>query len=111
MNKVTPKQPASESELRIVSLTPFLSKTFEKIVMDWLIHFVGDKMDWNQLRGTRGSSSRQYLIVIITFILYNQDLKEPKAVWTEMIDFDKAFSRQNHNKLLTKLIWVPLGGS
>ena len=49
MNKVTPKQPASESELRIVSLTPFLSKTFEKIVMDWLIHLVGDKMDLNRI--------------------------------------------------------------
>ena len=40
LNKVRPKQPESESDLRIISLTPFLSKGFESIVMDWLIHFV-----------------------------------------------------------------------
>ena len=98
-----PDQPKSESELRIISLTPFLSKTFESIVMDWLIHFVGDQMDWSQYGGTRGSSSSHYLIDLITFILYNQDLKEPKAVLAAMIDFEKAFNRQNHHKLVTKL--------
>ena len=57
LNKVKPEQPKSESELRVISLTPFLSKTFESIVMDWLIHFVGGQMDWAQYWGTRGSSS------------------------------------------------------
>ena len=71
--------------------------------MDWLIHFVGDQMDWSQYGGTRGSSSSHYLIDLITFILYNQDLKEPKAVLAAMIDFEKAFNRQNHHKLVTKL--------
>ena len=71
--------------------------------MDWLIHFVGGQMDWAQYGGTRGSSSSHYLIDLITFILYNQDLKEPKAVLAAMIDFEKAFNRQNHHKLLTKL--------
>ena len=33
-NKVKPKQPESESHLRIISLTPFLSKNFEIIVFD-----------------------------------------------------------------------------
>ena len=72
LNKVKPKQPESESDLRIISLTPLLSKTFEKIVMDWLIHFVGDKLDCSQYGGIRGSSSTHYLIDMITFILYNQ---------------------------------------
>ena len=35
--------------------------------------------------------------------MYNQDLKEPKAVLTAVVDFEKAFNRPNHNKLLTKL--------
>ena len=103
LNKVKPKMPESESELRIISLTPFLSKTFERIVYDWLIHFIGNKMDWNQYGGTKGSSSSHYIIDMITYILYNQDLKEPKAVLTAMVDFEKAFNRQNHIKLLTKL--------
>ena len=45
LNKVKPKQPERESDLRIIPLTPFLSKAFESIVMDWLNHFVGDKLD------------------------------------------------------------------
>ena len=44
-----------------------------------------------------------YLIDFIKFILYNQDLKEPNAVLAAMIDFSKAFNRQNHHILITKL--------
>ena len=36
-------------------------------------------------------------------ILYNQNLKEPHAVFSVMIDFSKAFNRQDHNILLTLL--------
>ena len=103
LNKVKPKQPESESDLRIISLTPFLSKCFESIVMDWLLHFVGEKLDWGQFGGIKGSYSSHYLIDMITYILYNQDLKEPRAVLAAMVDFEKAFNRQNHHKLITKL--------
>ena len=103
LNKVKPKQPESESDLRIISLTPFLSKGFESIVMDWLIHYVGEKLDWGQLGGIRGSSSSHYLIDMISYILYKQDLKEPRAVLAAMVDFEKAFNRQNHHQLITKL--------
>ena len=71
--------------------------------MDWLIHFVGDKLDWGQFGGIKGSSSSHYLIDMITYILYNQDLREPRAVLAAMVDFEKAFNRQNHHKLVTKL--------
>ena len=53
-NKVTPKQSENEGEFRIISLTAFLSKTHEKIVMDLLLHYVGDKIDTNQYGGTKG---------------------------------------------------------
>ena len=39
----------------------------------------------------------------MNFILYNQDLKTPHAVLATMIDFSKAFNRQNHNLLVTIL--------
>ena len=103
LNKSKPKQPESESEIRVISLTPFLSKTFESIVMDWLLHYIGSKMDWSQFGGVKGSSTNHYLIDMITFVLYNQDLKESRAVLAAMIDFEKAFNRQNHYKLMAKL--------
>ena len=90
LNKVKPKQPESESEIRIISLTPFLSKAFKSNVMDWLLYYVGEKLDWRQYGGIKGSSTNHYLIDIITFILYNQDLKEPKAVLATMINFEKS---------------------
>ena len=103
LNKMKPESPESESDLRIISLTPFFSKTLEKIVLKWLLHYVGDKIDWKQYGGIKGSSISHYLIDFISYILYNQDLKEPRAVLAAMVDFEKAFNRQNHNILITKL--------
>ena len=103
LNKVKPKQPKNEEELRVISLTPFLSKIFESIIMDLLLKIVGPKIDLRQYGGLKGNSCSHYLIDLVTFILYNQDLKEPKAVLAAMVDFEKAFNRQNHNKLITIL--------
>ena len=40
--------PANEDQLRVISLTPFFSKVFEKFVIEWLIFYIGDKIDWRQ---------------------------------------------------------------
>ena len=95
--------PESENDLRIISLTPFLSKVYEKFVVDWLTIYIADKIDPNQYGGKKGSSINHYMIDFITFILYNQDLKEPRAVLAAMVDFQKAFNRQDHATLITIL--------
>ena len=59
------QEPLTEDELRIISLTPFLSKIFEKIVVDWLMVFISDKLDVNQYGGMKGSSINHYLIDFI----------------------------------------------
>ena len=92
--------PKNEDQLRIISLTSYLSKVFEAFVIDWLMEFVGDKIDWGQYGGLKGNSISHYLIEFTNFILYNQDLKNPRAVLAMMIDFSKAFNRQNHNTLI-----------
>ena len=95
--------PENEDQLRIISLTPFFSKVFEKFVIEWLVHYIGDKIDWRQYGGQKGSSIAHYLIEFITFILYNLDLKKNHAVLAILIDFSKAFNRQDHNILITLL--------
>ena len=95
--------PITEDDLRIISLTPFFSKTFEQIVLDWLLEHVKEQIDPFQYGGRKGASSNHYLIELITFILYNQDLPESRAVLATMVDFSKAFNRQNHLILITKL--------
>ena len=58
-------EPLSEDDLRIISLTPFLSKIFEKFVIEWLLVFISDKIDIHQYGGRRGTSVNHYLIDFI----------------------------------------------
>ena len=95
--------PENEDQLRIISLTSFFSKTFEHFIIEWLMKYVGDKIDPNQYGGQRQNSITHYLIEYINFVLYNQDMSNPRAVLALMVDFKKAFNRQNHNKLETLL--------
>ena len=95
--------PENEDQLRIISLTSFFSKTFEHFVIEWLLKYVGDKIDPNQYGGQKGNSITHYLIEFVNFILYNQDMKNPQAVLALMVDFKKAFNRQNHHTLVTLL--------
>jgi hypothetical protein len=95
--------PETEDQLRIISLTSYFSKVYEQFVIEWLLVYVGDLIDWNQYGGVKGHSISHYLIEMINFILYNQDLRTPHAVLATMIDFSKAFNRQNHNVLVTIL--------
>ena len=97
------ENPKNEDDLRVISLTSFFSKVSEQFVIHWLLHYVGDKIDWHQYGGTKGSSISHYLIDLVNFVLYNQDLKTPHTVIAAMIDFSKAFNRINHNLIITTL--------
>ena len=101
LQKVT--NPQSEDDLRVISLTTFFSKVLEKFVVEWLMKYIGDKFDPKQFGGLKGSSISHYMIEIINFILHNQDFDLPVAVLACAVDFSKAFNRQNHNILVTKL--------
>ena len=90
--------PLSEDDLRIISLTPFFSKTFEQLVLDWLLKYVSGQLDNFQYGGRKGTSINHYLIDLITFILYNQDLPETRAVLATMIRLLKSFqSTKSHD--------------
>jgi hypothetical protein len=95
--------PINEDEIRIISLTPFSSKVFEKFVMAWLMEYLKEHIDFWQYGGQKGNSVTHYLIDFINFISYNQDIKNIHAVLAVTIDFAKAFNRQNHNILIELL--------
>ena len=95
--------PVDEDDLRIISLTSYLSKQFEHFVIVWLLEYIGSQLDWGQYGGKKGTSISHYLIDFINFILYNQDLAVPHSVIAVMINFSKAFNRINHNIVLTIL--------
>ena len=95
--------PISEDDLRPISLTPFFSKVTEKFVVDWLLEYIGEKIDFRQYGGIKGNSVSHYIIEFLNFILINQDNSEQIAILACMVDFKKAFNRINHNLIITKL--------
>ena len=95
--------PESEDDLRPISLTTFFSKVLEQFIVMWLLDVIGEKLDFRQYGGTKGNSVAHYLIELINFILFNQDSREPRAVLACLVDFSKAFNRQDHSILVTKL--------
>ena len=96
-------QPESEDDLRPIALTNFFSKVMEHFVVMWLLQCVGDKIDFRHYGGTKGNSVSHYLIEFINFILYSLDDSEPTSVLACLVDFAKAFNRQDHSILVTKL--------
>ena len=95
--------PETEEDLRPISLTPFFSKVAEHFVVDWLLGFIGKKIDFRQYGGLKGNSISHYIIEFINFIFASQDSSEQTAVLACFIDFQKAFMRINHNILIEKL--------
>ena len=96
-------QPETEDDLRPIALTSFFSKVMEQFVVMWLLEIIGGKLDLRQYGGIRGNSVQHYLVELMNFILYNQDSPEPTAVLACLVDFSKAFNRQDHSILITKL--------
>ena len=95
--------PETEDDLRPISLTPFFSKVTEHFIVTWLLDFIGDKIDFRQYGGQKGNLITHYIIDFVNFILSCQDNRDQTAIMACMVDFQKAFNRQNHNVLITKL--------
>ena len=95
--------PETEDDLRPISLTAFNSKVMEQFVVMWLLEVIGEKLDFRQYGGMKGNSISHYLIELVNFILHSQDRPEATAVLLCLVDFSKAFNRQDHNILITKL--------
>ena len=100
-----PKVPAPENEndLRPISLTPFFSKVTEQFVVKWLLKYIGDEIDFRQYGGLKGNSITHYIVEFINFILAAQESPEQTAILACLVDFSKAFNRQDHCILVTKL--------
>ena len=72
-------------------------------MIEWLFLYISEKVDINQYGRRKGISVNHYLIDFISFILYNKDQNDTMAMLAAMIDFSKAFNRQNNTILITKL--------
>ena len=66
--------PKDESEIRLIEITRYISLQMERIVLKWLLGFISEKLDEDQFGGAKGHSVAHYLIEVMNFVLYNQDL-------------------------------------
>ena len=73
------------------------------------MEFIMEKNDFRQYRKFRRHSITHYLTEFINCILSQQDHHDQKTVLACMVDFSKAFNRQNHHihqTELCKLGWL-----
>ena len=56
-----------------------MSKLLEKTVLKWLLDFIGHLLDKDQYGAMTDNSITHYLIKLVNFILFNQDIEDPKA--------------------------------
>ena len=106
--KVLP--PTSYGDLRNLSLTEFLNKSFERFILrgtqsiNGLLYYIQKYYDPAQY-AVPGASCSHALISIIDFILKNTDNpKKPKAILNLLADWSKAFNKVNHNIIMRILI-------
>ena len=50
----------------------------EGFVLNWLDRIIGHKVDWGQFGGIKGHGITNYLIDLVNFVMFNQDLKNPQ---------------------------------
>ena len=88
---------------RPISVLPFFTKVYEKIVYNKLFNFISDNniLYGHQYGFRKGRSSQQAIITLVDRITKSQDIGD--IVITLLINLNKAFDTINHWILLRKL--------
>ena len=71
-----------------------------KVMIQCLKIYVKPHLDGDQMCGQKGQSIAHYLIKMVNFILFNQDLKNPQAIVAVFIDYAKVFNSVQHSKII-----------
>ena len=106
--KVLP--PVTYGDLRNLSLTEFMNKSFERFLLKGtknvrgLLHYVTKYYDPGQY-AIPGASCSHALVSVIDFILKHTDNpNKPTAVINLLADWSKAFNKVNHNIIMRILV-------
>jgi Reverse transcriptase (RNA-dependent DNA polymerase) len=89
-----------ESDLRPIFLTPTLSKMLESIVLvgNWILEFVTDKLDKQQLGAIKCRSTTHALVDILHH--WHQALDNSDSVRVMFIDYTEAFDHVDHSNFV-----------
>ena len=90
--------PTNPNDLRKISGTKNLSKIYEALLADYIIDDMNPNVDPSQFGNEKGLSIQHYLVKmvhrILTILDTNND-SEKYAVLTQLVDWSKAFDRQD----------------
>ena len=103
--------PKDESEIGLIEITSYLSLQMERTVVKWLHGFISEKLERDQFGGTKGHSVAHYVIEVMNFVLFDQDLSVPVATMITSIDIHKGFKKVEHKKIITILAEVMIEGA
>ena len=90
--------PANTDELRKISGTKNLSKIYEALLSDGIVEDMSPNIDPSQFGNERGLSIQHYLVKMVNQILTILDSnneQEKYAVVLQLVDWSKAFDRQD----------------
>ena len=102
---VVRKEPntATEKQVRIISCLNQMAKVLEKVILNCLMKYIKPYFDPEQMGGQKGHSISHYLVEVSNFILYNQDLKNPNAIFALFVDFSQGFNRVLFSRIIELL--------
>ena len=90
--------PQSIDDLRKISMTKNLSKLYEALLADTILEDISPQKDPSQFGNERGLSTTHFLVKMmnkILTILDSNNQKEKYAVVAQLVDWSKAFDRQD----------------
>ena len=92
-----------EKDIRPISLTPIVAKTFESLVLRWVDAIITDKIDPKQFGCMKGTGTTDALIELMHKWFQATD-KPETFIRILLLDYTKGFDLINHNILLEKLL-------
>lgn len=100
------KNPQIYSDVRPVSILPFLSKVLEKIIHSQVTKYLNDHKILNDLQSgfRKDHSTTTALIKVTDDIRFAMDKREVTSLI--LFDYSKAFDRVHHGLLLAKMHWL-----
>ena len=91
--------PKNTDDLRKISMTRNLSKIYEALLAESIVADISSNKDPSQFGNERGLSITHYLVKMlhkILSILDTNNQKDKFAVLAQLVDWSKAFDRQDH---------------
>lgn len=98
---------SSATNYRPVVIIPTIAKVFERVVYNKIVEFVNERIVHNQHGFVKNRSTSTNLLQMVNFTIDSMIARcQTDVLYT---DFEKAFDRVNHKRLLQKLVKFGFG--